>query len=585
MKGINLHSKEFLESIKLFEEDRHVDAELIISILKEAIIKTYQKHIDAPEACVRVEISPNHEMNIYHDYKVVADETDKFDETLDILLSEAQKIKKNVQVGDVVSEKVDFAQIGRSSISVAKNMLKQRIKEFEKQRIYDEYKDKLYDLITGIIKTVDEKFVLIDIHNTIAIMTRQEQIPGEIYREGQPIRSVIKEVQKSSKGSQVLLSRASEMFVKRLFEREVPEIAQGLVEIKAIARDAGERTKMAVYSRNGEVDAIGACIGPRGSRIQAVISEIKGEKIDVFEWNDNLGELVKNALAPAEIFAVIYDEEDVSGKDSFYLNNKRPLIVVVEDDQLSLAIGKRGKNARLAVKLANRKIDIKTLSSVNDLGVDLAKKVKEFKDDQQRIQAEKEEKALLVKQAEILKRQAEFNAELQAQDTGFDENALQEMVIENQEEETTIVDEQNNESKENADLESKNIEPQELTGEEVKPIKQVLKEEKKVMPERKRKELTPKNTYVSKLEKFADASNKPSEKQIEKKKKRKNDDDERRIRPEDLDMDKEYAIRPEYSEEELEEIAMEEEMAENDSWINDDIDFDEYDEYYDDEEE
>ncbi len=390
MSGISLKNKNFIEGMRLFEEDRKVDADFVLETLKEAIAKTYQKHIDAPEAMVRVDIEKN-EMHVYHQLMVVDDETEVFDETLDILLSDALEINPEAKVGDIIEQEVDFNEIGRTSINVAKQMLKQRIKEYEKQRVYDEYKDKEFDLISGIVKTIEDKFILVDIKNTIGILLKSEQIPGETVREGQSIRCVIKEVSKNSKGSQVVLSRADAMFVRRLFEKEVPEIAQGLVEIKAIAREAGERTKMAVYSKNDDVDAIGSCIGPRGSRVQAVISEIKGEKIDVFEWNDDIGELVKNALAPAEVKACFYANEltdpeltpeDIENAARY---NKRPLVVVVDDDKLSIAIGKRGKNAKLAVKLTNRKIDIKTQTEVDELGLDVDKLVEEFREDQVRI--------------------------------------------------------------------------------------------------------------------------------------------------------------------------------------------------------
>ena len=386
MSGISLKSKNFVDGMRLFEEDRKVDPEFVLETLKEAIIKTYQKHIDAPEAQVRVEIEKN-ELHVYHQLDVVDDDSDTFDETLDILYSEAVKLNPDVKIGDKIEEEVNFNEIGRTSINVAKQMLKQRIKEYEKQRVYDEYKDKEYDLISGIIKTVEDKFVLVDIKNTIGILLKSEQIPGEVYREGQTIKCVIKEVSKNSKGSQVVLSRADAMFVKRLFEKEVPEIAQGLIEIKAIAREAGERTKMAVYSKNDDIDAIGACIGPRGTRVQAVIGEVKGEKIDVFEWNDDIGELVKNALAPAEVKACFYANKvtnpDMSDEDiaKYTKYSNRPLVVVVEDDKLSVAIGKRGKNAKLAVKLVNRKIDIKTESEIAELGLDIDKLEEEFKED------------------------------------------------------------------------------------------------------------------------------------------------------------------------------------------------------------
>ena len=591
MSGINLKSKEFLEGLRLFEEDRKVDPEFVLETLKEAIIRTYQKHIDAPAAQIRVEIIDN-KMRVFHDFLVVDDESDSFDETLDILYSEAKEIKPDVQVGDTITQEVDFNEIGRSSISVAKNMLKQRIKEFEKQKVYDEYKDKEFDLISGIIKTAEEKFVLIDIKNTIGIMTKPEQIPGEEYREGQTIRVIIKEVSKNSKGSQVILSRSDPMFVKRLFEKEVPEIAQGIVEIKAIAREAGERTKMAVYSRNDDVDPIGACIGPRGTRVQAVISEIRGEKIDVFEWNDDLGELVRNALSPAEIRAVFYAEDNDEKERSHY---NRPLTVVVNDDQLSVAIGKKGKNARLAVKLTGRKIDIKTISDIVAEGIDINAKMQEFKEDQERLAKEKEMRAFLAQQEEAKRRQEEFESQLAESDTGFAEEAIEEMAEQNPaEEEVTIVElaEEKEAAKAKREEKAEEEKKEEAAPAVEEPVVETAKEEpikeepavEEKKPERKKAALTPKqDTYVSKLERFADASNKQEEQTAKKKKKRKGEEDERRLRAKDLES-KEYEIRPEYTEEELEEIALQQEEEEQDSWINEDIDFDEYEDYYDDEE-
>ncbi len=570
MSGISLKNKNFIDGMRLFEEDRKVDPEFVMDTLKEAIAKTYQKHIDAPEAMVRVEIEKN-ELHVYHQLIVVDDETETFDETLDILLSEALKLNPDAKVGDIIEQEVDFKEIGRTSINVAKQMLKQRIKEYEKQRVYDEYKDKEFDLISGIIKTIEDKFILVDIKNTIGILLKSEQIPGETYREGQSIKCIIKEVSKNSKGSQVVLSRADAIFVKRLFEREVPEIAQGLVEIKAIAREAGERTKMAVYSRNDDVDAIGACIGPRGSRVQAVISEIKGEKIDVFEWNDDIGELVKNALAPAEVNACFYSNEQVDPEltaeaiAEYEKYNKRPLVVVVDDEKLSVAIGKRGKNAKLAVKLTNRKIDIKTQSEIDELGLDVETLVNEFKEDQVRIAKEKEQKKFLELQEEAARRKAEFEEELAASDTGFDETTLEEMDEGKVEEVVQI--------------------PEENLAEAVEEAKEEVKQEEvKEKPKKEaKKPLTPKTEYKSEFEDFADASKK-EETKSETKKRKKKDDEERRVRAEDLEK-KEYdeQFKPVYSDEELEEIEAQEAEEYENSWINDDdIDFDEYEDYYED---
>lgn len=583
MSGINLKNKDFLESLRLFEDDRKISADFILDTLKEAIVKTYQKHIDAPAAEVRVDIDGK-EMKIYHDLLVVDDDSDNFDETLDILYSDAKKIDPEIKVGDKVAMEVDFNDIGRSSISIAKNMLKQRIKEFEKQRVYDEYKDKVYDLVTGIIKTIEDKFLLIDIRNTIAIMLKSEQIPGEVYRENQQIRAVIKDVSKNSKGSQVSLSRADAMFVKRLFEREVPEIAQGIVEIKAIARDAGERTKMAVYTRNEDVDPIGACIGPRGSRVQAVIQEIKGEKIDIFEWNDDIGELVKNALAPASVEACFYAEENYEGLSEEEIEKRkhrlnRPLVVVVGDDQLSSAIGKKGKNAKLAVKLTERKIDIKTVSDIESQGIDIEEKVKEFKEDQIRIIKEREMKKFMALQEEALKRKAEFDEKM-AEEGDIIEEAIEEMDLGDNEEtpieEVESVSEEVLQPKADQEVKEETREVKAPSEEEVQEVlPEVTKDENKPKKERKARE------YVSKFEDLAGSTAIKKEEEKTKKRRKKADDDDRRLRASELKGDKDYEIKPEYTDEELEEIEREMELEDENSWINDDIDFDEYDDYYD----
>ncbi len=592
MNGVNLkNNKNFLEGMRLFEEERKIPAEFVIETLKEAIIKTYQNHVDAPAAKVRVEIDSKG-IQAYHELLVVDDDSDTFDETLDILYSDAKEIKPDVKVGDTIEEEINFAEISRTAINVAKNMLKQKTKEFDKQRVYDEYKDKEYDLISGVIETVEEKFVLVDIKNTFAILKKSDQIPGEVYREGNPIKAIIKEVSKSTKGSQVVLSRADAKFVERLFEKEVPEIQQGLVEIKAIAREAGERTKMAVYSRNEDVDAIGSCIGPRGSRVQAVISEVKGEKVDVFEWNDDIGELVKNALAPAEVKACFYSNEKIDPSlteeelEKLIKRNQRPLCVVVDDDKLSIAIGKKGKNVKLAYKLTNRKIDIKTEKDVREAGVDIESEEAFFKEDQLKIKKEKEQKEFLQLQEEAAKRKAESGEEEVVNDDAFVEfeETLDEVTIEDVPNQESLEEKEKEETpvEEETGVESDGLESNELESvEEEKEVKSGLETwlESESKPSKK---LVPHTDYVSKFEDFAGAGKK--EEKVTKKRKKK-DDDDRRLRGENLEK-KEYDedVKPTYSEEELEEIRQQEEELEEDSWINDDdIDFDEYDEYYDEE--
>ncbi|MGN1344668.1 MAG: transcription termination factor NusA, partial [Traorella sp.] len=349
--------KDLLKAMQSIEEDRALSSEIVISALKEALTKAYRKHVEMPDALVDVEVNEGSgEIKVYAQKTVVENvEDDEFE----ISLEDARAIKNDAQLGDAVNiNEVNIAEFGRAAVILAKNVLRQKIKEAEKQAVYDEYIDKLQDMVVGTIESVEEKFCVVNIGKTLALMPRVAQIPGEVYKEGQRIRVVISEVNKETKGAQVLVSRADPNLVKRLFEKEVPEIYQGIVEIKEIAREPGERCKMAVYSKNENVDPIGACIGPRGSRVSVIIDELNGEKIDIFEWSEDVSELIKNALSPAQILAVIPNPE------------KRGLLVVVSDAQLSLAIGKKGKNARLAVKLTNSKIDIKSESEVLALGID-----------------------------------------------------------------------------------------------------------------------------------------------------------------------------------------------------------------------
>ena len=349
--------KMFMDAMQAIENDRKLTKEIVVSALEEALIKAYRKHIEIPDALVRVDISEKTgAIKVFQERQVVENVED---DEMEISLEDAQRINKNYQLGDLVDEEVNIQEFGRAAVVLAKNVMKQKIREAEKQIVYEEYCDKVEEMITGTIETVEEKFCIVNIGKTLAMMPKNQQMPNEKYREGERIRVVIIEVNKETKGAQVLVSRADATLVKRLFEKEVPEIYQGIIEIKAIAREAGERTKMAVYSHNENIDPIGACIGPRGQRVQVVIDELHGEKIDIFEWSEDVSELIKNALSPAEVLGVIPSEEKKGG-----------LLVIVPDHQLSLAIGKRGKNARLAVKLTGRKIDIKAESEVNEAGID-----------------------------------------------------------------------------------------------------------------------------------------------------------------------------------------------------------------------
>jgi N utilization substance protein A len=386
-------------------------------------------------------------------------------------------------------------------------------------------------MVIGIIESVEEKFVVVNLGKTLAMMPKAAQIPGENYKEGQKIRLVITEVTKETKGAQVLVSRADAKLVKRLFEKEVPEIYQGIVEIKAIAREAGERTKMAVHSKRPDVDAIGACIGPRGSRVQVVIGELGTEKIDIFEWSENTVELIKNSLSPAQIIGVLQTRE------------KKGLLVVVEDNQLSLAIGKKGKNARLAVRLTGQRIDIKSRTEMDKLDYDWKAAIQDYSFE---VQAAILEKAAKKAEEERAKQRAEAEAA-----------AAERAALAPVEEVVEVAP---------VDVKDEIVEAPE-------PIKV-----KKV-----KKPLERKTEYVSKFETLADAA-KPVEKKevIVKRRPSKKEEEERKLRSADIRKDKDYEIKIEYTAEELAEI--EKQNAQAEPVFEEDIDYDQYDEFYEDEE-
>ena len=541
----------FMTAMQAIESDRQLSKEIVVDALQEALSKAFRKHIEIPDALVRVAVDDeNGEIKVFQQRAVV--ETVEDDE-LEISLNDAKRINEALELGDVVEEEVNIADFGRAAVILAKNVMKQKIREAEKLAVYEEYCDKVEEMIFGTVESVEEKFCVVNIGKTLAIMPKNQQIPNETYREGSMIRVVISEVNKETKGAQVLVSRADATLVKRLFEKEVPEIYQGIIEIKAIAREAGERTKMAVYSHNENIDPIGACIGPRGTRVQVIIDELKGEKIDIFEWSDDVSELIKNALSPAEVLAVIPNEARKDG-----------LLVVVPDNQLSLAIGKRGKNARLAVKLTGHKIDIKSESDINEMGIDwkdaamryraeyLAKQQAEKEAAQQeRFEQMKEEEALTLDDAGVA-----FDESVYEEETELEEEA----VSETSKVEAPIVEEAM-EEKQESDLE-----------EAARIAKEKQKSEGLNVKE--------KQEYKSKFESLADASNRQEAKPIAKAKYKKNDDKEERKPTFNL-KDIDYGMKPIYSEEELEEIERKQLEEEENDWIHDDIDFDEYDKYYD----
>lgn len=526
------------------ESDRQLTLEIVEEALKEALTKAYRKHIEIPDAYVKTEIKDGI-IHIYHQ-RVVVEEVE--DDELEISLKEAKKVNKDAKLGDMIDEEVDYTQFDRAAVVLAKNVIKQKIREAEKQIVYEEYCDKVDEMVMGTVETVEPKFVIVNIGKTLAMMKKSQQIPGETYYEGQNLLVVITEVNKETKGAQVLVSRATPVFVRRLFEREVPEIYQGIIEIKAIAREPGERCKIAVYTHNENIDPIGACIGPRGSRVQMIINELHGEKIDIFEWSDNIADLIKNALSPSEAIAVIPNE-----------NVKDGLIVVVPESQLSLAIGKRGKNARLAVKLTNRKIDIKSDAEMEEAGIDYMAISKAMQEEYEA----KKAKERAYKQQQRIEELNQTPTEIENVDVAdftYDDDVLldteEDMPLQN----TTTLFEKEQEKKELDEME------------EAARIAKAKRKEKA--------SIAPSTEYTSKFENFADVSNKQETAPVKSKKKQ--EEVKETTDKHDLSEVKQQfeQMKPIYSEEELAEIEAQQ-MEEENVW-DEDVDYEEFDEYYDD---
>lgn len=562
--------KKLIKALQEIENDRNISEEIVIESLKEALAKAYRNHIDIQDVEVRVDFDDKSgEIDVYHRRKIVEEVED---DELEISLEDAKKINPDSELDGYIDERVNINDFGRKAIVLAKNVMKQKTREAQKQAVYDEYCDKLGDMVVGTIETVEDKFCLVNIGKTLALMPRVAQIPGERYMEGQQIRVVISDVNKETKGAQVLVSRADANLVKRLFEKEVPEIYQGVIEIKAIAREAGERCKIAVYSKNENVDPIGACIGPHGSRVQVIIDELHGEKIDIFEWNDDVTELIKNALAPAEILAVIPNEQKIG------------LMVIVEDDQLSLAIGKKGKNARLAVKLTGKTIDIKSVEDAEEMGIDWETIADE---ESKRIQEEKLAKRLEEQRAKF----EELHKNVEPAEAEFSDEFLGDVEIEEEFIPETHTVEENAESEVNNVVEEK---PEKNTEEIETTVKESeLEEAARLAKEKKKAKLEEvieeKRSYVSKFENIA--GNKKEESKPAPRHRKHTEFKEKELgvdedvtpveKPTHNPNQKDYDLKPIYTEEELAEIEAQKAEEEENDWINEDIDFDEYDEYYD----
>ena len=340
------------EACEELERERGISKEVLIASLCDAMVAAYKKHMRIKESANVEAIldEQSGEIGVFRT-KVVVNEVEDPDEQ--ISLAQAKEIDEDVEIDDEVKIEVTPDQFGRIAAQSAKQVITQRIREAERNLVLQEFMDKKGTLVTGIIQRVENRNVIVNIGKTDAIMPQKEQIPGEYYKPGNRIRVFVLNVKETNRMPQVIVSHAHSEIVRELFELEVPEIEDGIVEIKSIAREAGFRTKLAVHSNDPEIDSVGACIGPRGSRIQTIVSELKNEKIDIVRWSEDPVEYIVNALSPARIISV-----DILADDE----NAHEALVIVPDDQLSLAIGREGQNVRLAHKLTNWKIDIKSAS-------------------------------------------------------------------------------------------------------------------------------------------------------------------------------------------------------------------------------
>ena len=359
-----MSSKKIIEALDILENERGIKREVVFEALKEALEKSYKKNYMCAEATVRVEINPkNFKISLFEIREVVDDVND---EDLEISLEEAREINPKFNIGDLVETVVSPDVFGRLAASQTKQILRQKIREAEKESLYQEYADKKDEIITGIIDRVEPRFAIINIGKMGALLPLGNQIPHEKLVEGQHIKVYVTDVENNPKGTHVNVSRTDPKLVKRLFELEVPEIYDGTVEIKSVSREAGERTKIAVYAKDENIDPIGACVGPKGTRVRNIVEELNGEMIDIVQYSNDPKVFISNALSPAVVLNVLIGDE-----------KERTAIVVVPDNQLSLAIGKRGQNARLAVRLTDWKIDIKSLSEAISEGIDLTDEVEE----------------------------------------------------------------------------------------------------------------------------------------------------------------------------------------------------------------
>ncbi|TMW73245.1 transcription termination factor NusA [Alteribacter natronophilus] len=347
-------NSDFMDALTSIEKNKGIDKEVILEAIEQALITGYKRNFNQAQN-VRVNIDRDTgDIRVFAQKEVVEE---VFDARLEISLDAAKSISPRYEVDDVVEIEVTPKDFGRIAAQTAKQVVTQRVREAERGIIYSDFIDREEDIMTGIVQRQDHRFIYVDLGKVEAIMPLNEQMPTESYKHNDRIKAFITKVEKTTKGPQIMISRTHPGLLKRLFELEVPEIYDGTVEIKSVSREAGDRSKIAVHAEDPEVDPVGSCVGPRGQRVQTIVNELKGEKIDIVRWSEDPKEYVANALSPSKVLKVTVNEEEKMTQ------------VIVPDYQLSLAIGKRGQNARLAAKLTGWKIDIKSETDAEELGL------------------------------------------------------------------------------------------------------------------------------------------------------------------------------------------------------------------------
>lgn len=343
-------SKEMLNALDTLETERGISKEIVIEALEAALVSAYKRHYGQAQ---NVAVEFNQKKGDIHVYAVKEVTEEVMDSQLEVSLKDAILINPAYEIGDKIQFEVTPKDFGRIAAQTAKQVIMQRVREAERQVIYNEFSAYENDIMQGIVERQDRRYIYVNLGKIEAVLSKQDQMPNEFYKAHDRIKVYVSRVENATKGPQVFVSRSHPDLLRRLFEQEVPEVYDGTVEIMSIAREAGDRAKVAVRSTDPNVDPVGTCVGPKGQRVQAIVNELKGENMDIVEWNEDPAIFIANALNPAQVIDVIFDP-----------TNPKACTVVVPDYQLSLAIGKRGQNARLAAKLTSHKIDIKSESDM-----------------------------------------------------------------------------------------------------------------------------------------------------------------------------------------------------------------------------